>query len=136
VVICLERADLHIAQMRPLPLTVSCFSIIQTVFTFLVSAHLGSPGQMAIKWVCVCVCVCHYFGLIVGTIRKYVLAFSVRVNGSRILSVDRPATDGSTLPALHGIRFLSMSWVILGHTYVIGLYMTSKLTSLSVALIT
>ena len=136
MVICLERADLHIAQMRLLPLTVSCFSIIQTVFTFLVSAHLGSPGQMAIKWVCVCVCVCHYFGLIVGTIRKYVLAFSVRANGSRILSVDHPPTDGSTLPALHGIRFLSMSWVILGHTYFFGIYMTSKLTSLSVALIT
>jgi len=35
VVICLERgADLHIAQMMPLPLTVSCFSKIQTGFTF------------------------------------------------------------------------------------------------------
>jgi len=27
-------------------------------FAFLVQAHLGSPGQGAIKWVCVCVCVC------------------------------------------------------------------------------
>ena len=55
------------------------------------------------------------------------LAFSVRVNGTRILSVDSPPADGSTLPALHGVRFLSMSWVILGHTYVIGLSMISKL---------
>ena len=64
----------------------------------------------------------------VGIVRKYVLAFSVRVNGRRILTVDSPPTDGSTLPAIHGIRFLSMTWVILGHTYVVGVYMTSKLT--------
>ena len=55
MVICLERgADLHMAQQIPLPLTVSCFSKIQLGFTFLVSAHLGSPGQRAIKRVCVC----------------------------------------------------------------------------------
>jgi len=36
VVICLERgADLHMAQLLPLPLTVSCFSKIQIGFTFL-----------------------------------------------------------------------------------------------------
>jgi len=44
------------AQLMPLPLTVSCFSEIQIGFTFLVPAHLGSPGQRAVKW-CVCVCV-------------------------------------------------------------------------------
>jgi len=45
VVVCMERgADLHTAQMMPLPLTVSCFSKIQIGFTFLISAHLGSPG--------------------------------------------------------------------------------------------
>jgi len=54
VVICLERgADLHGAQLMPLPLTVSCFSKIQIGFTFLVPAHPGSPGQRVIKWVCV-----------------------------------------------------------------------------------
>ena len=54
--ICLERcADLHIAQLMPLPLTVSCFSKIQIGFTFLVPAQLGSPGQRAVKRVCVCV---------------------------------------------------------------------------------
>jgi len=37
VVICLERgADLHMAQLMPLPLTVSCFSEIQIGFSFLV----------------------------------------------------------------------------------------------------
>jgi len=46
MVICLERgADLHMAQLMSLPLTVSCFSKIQTDFTFLVRAHLGSPGK-------------------------------------------------------------------------------------------
>jgi len=56
MVICLERgADLHTAQLMPLPLTVSCFSKIQTDFTFLVPAHTGNPGQRAIKQVCVCV---------------------------------------------------------------------------------
>ena len=33
------------AQLMPLPLTVSCFSKIQIGFTFLVPAHLGSPGK-------------------------------------------------------------------------------------------
>ena len=58
-VICLERcADLHMAQLMPLPLTVSCFSKIQIGFTFLVPAHLGSPGQRAVKRVCVYICAC------------------------------------------------------------------------------
>ena len=43
-----------LAQLIPLPLTVSCFSKIQIGFTFLVPAHLGSPGQRAVKRVCVC----------------------------------------------------------------------------------
>ena len=56
VVICLERsADLHMAQLMPLPLTVSCFSKMQIGFTFLVLAHPGRPGQRAAKRVCVCV---------------------------------------------------------------------------------
>ena len=57
MVICLERsADLHMAQLMPLPLTVSCFNKIQIGFTCLVLAHPGSPGKRAVKWVCVCVC--------------------------------------------------------------------------------
>ena len=52
------------SQLMPLPLTVSCFSKIQVGFTFLVPAHLGSPGKRAVEQVCVCmvgmcvVCVC------------------------------------------------------------------------------
>jgi len=55
VIICLEQgADLHMAQLMPLPLTVSFFSEIQIGFTFLVLAHSGSPGQRAIKQMRVC----------------------------------------------------------------------------------
>ena len=57
VVVCLgPGADLHTAQLMPLPLTVSCFSKIQTGFTFLVPAHLGSPGKGPLNG-CVCVLV-------------------------------------------------------------------------------
>jgi len=50
VVICLERdADLHMAQLMPLPLTFSCFSKIYIGFTFVVLAHLGGPGKGAVK---------------------------------------------------------------------------------------
>jgi len=57
MVISLERgADLHVVQLIPLPLTVSCFSKIQIGFTYLVPAHLGSPGKGAIKRGGVCVC--------------------------------------------------------------------------------
>jgi len=58
VVICLERgADLHMAQLMSLPLTVSCLSKTQIGFTFLVPDHPGSLGKRAVKRVCVCVCV-------------------------------------------------------------------------------
>ena len=58
MVICRERgADLHIAQLIPLSLTVSCFSKIQIGLPFLVPAQLGSPGKRAVKRVCVCIVV-------------------------------------------------------------------------------
>jgi len=53
VVICLEQgADLHMAQLMPLPLTVSCFSKIQIDFTFLVLAHPEKGPSNG----CVCAC--------------------------------------------------------------------------------
>jgi len=46
VVICLERGtDLYMAQLMPLPLTVSCFSKTRIGFIFLVPAYLGSSGK-------------------------------------------------------------------------------------------
>ena len=46
---------LHMSQLMPLPLTVSCYSKIQIGFTFLVPAHPGSPDKGPLN-VCVCVC--------------------------------------------------------------------------------
>ena len=55
MVICLERgADLRMAQLMSLPLTVSCFSKVQIGSTFL---HLGSPGKGPLNG-CVRACVC------------------------------------------------------------------------------
>ena len=54
MVVCLDQGvDLHVAQLTPMPLTVSCSSKIQIGFNFLVPAHLGSPGKRAVKRVCV-----------------------------------------------------------------------------------
>jgi len=61
MVICLERgADLHMAQLVPLPLIVFCSSKIQIGFPFLVPAHPGSPGERSVKRVCVCVVLCSF----------------------------------------------------------------------------
>jgi len=46
-------SEVHMAELMPLPLTVSCFSEIQTGFTFLVAAYPGSSRRRAIKRVCV-----------------------------------------------------------------------------------
>jgi len=85
VVICLERdADLHMAQLMPLPLTLSCFNKIQIGFTFLVPTDQGSPRKRAVKRVCVCVsrllavcvcvCVCMFGGVYV-CVWLYVLCY-------------------------------------------------------------
>ena len=53
MVICVELdADLHMAQLMPLPP-----SKIQIGFTFVVPAYPGSPGKRPLN-VCVRVCVC------------------------------------------------------------------------------
>ena len=61
MVVSLEQgADLH-SSYGPADATAThCLLLSKTQigFTFLVLAHSGSPGQSAIKWVCVCVCVC------------------------------------------------------------------------------
>jgi len=44
------------AQLMPLPLTVSCFSRIQIGIAFLVPTHPGSSGKRSVKRVCVCAC--------------------------------------------------------------------------------
>jgi len=56
VIICWgQGADLHMAQLMPLPFTISCSGKSKLVLTFLVPAHLGSPGQNRNGCVCECV---------------------------------------------------------------------------------
>ena len=70
VVISLERVvDLHVAQLMPLPLTVSCFRKIQIGFTFLVPAHPGSPGKGPLNG-CVCTVINKQAGWLVGISTK------------------------------------------------------------------
>jgi len=78
MVICLERdADLHMAQLMPPPLSVSCFGKIQIGFTFLVLAYPGSPGQSAIKRVCVFVCLCCSRFLLIAECMVHLLCFFI-----------------------------------------------------------
>jgi len=90
IVIWLERgADLHMAQLMPLSLTGSCFSKIQIGFSFLVPAHLGSPGKRAVKRRCVSVC--GYLGAICvlnGMTHGYVCLLLVLESG-RVLFCPR-----------------------------------------------
>ena len=87
MVISVERgADLHTAQLMPLPLTVSCFGKIQISFTFLVSADLVSPGKRAVKRVCACVCVCVCVCVRVHEIRGFDEATVAAVSAANITS--------------------------------------------------
>jgi len=52
MVVCLgQGADLHMAQLMPLPLTVSCFSKIQIAFTFLVPVHTHTQKRFTALWI-------------------------------------------------------------------------------------
>ena len=52
-----------------------------------------------------------------GVVPKVFLAFSVYTNGKKILNVEQ---KGDQIFCIHGIRFVSMTWVILGHTFYFG----------------
>ncbi|XP_076252786.1 nose resistant to fluoxetine protein 6-like isoform X2 [Rhynchophorus ferrugineus] len=49
------------------------------------------------------------------TCMRIILAFSALRNGKRILSVDRIPDD--SISCLHGLRFLSIVWIIMVHTF-------------------
>jgi len=64
VVICLERgADLHMAQLMPLPLTVSCFSKIEIGLPFWYRLTRVVPLNG-------CVCACVYIVQCVGSVES------------------------------------------------------------------
>ena len=53
MVVCVEwGADLHMSQLVPLPLAVSCFGKMQIGFTFLAPAHPAGPGKGPLNGVC------------------------------------------------------------------------------------
>jgi len=80
MVIYLQRgADWYMAQLMPLPVTGSCFSEIQSGFTFLVPAHPGSPGKRAVKRVCVCVCV-SYIDVDITVVDIYMYVRNLRLS--------------------------------------------------------
>ena len=64
--------------------------------------------------------------------RAILLSFSLYTNASKILNTKQPS---GTLTAVNGIRFISMTWVILGHTFVFGLPAASKLSSYSLCIV-
>ena len=92
-VICLQRgADLHMAQLMPLPLTVSCFSKIQIGCTFLVPAYPGSPGKRAVNRVYVCMHVttdCFTLHYTVLTFNQFLQVVPDPMSGGRL----RPAVE-------------------------------------------
>lgn len=59
--------------------------------------------------------------LFTGTPGKLLLSFSIYSNASKIFNTKQPA---GTLSSVNGIRFLSMTWVMLGHTYGFGAQLT------------
>ena len=60
MVICLERgADLHVAQLMPLPLSLASVKS-RLVLPFWYRPTLVVPKKRAVKWVCVCMsCMVH-----------------------------------------------------------------------------
>jgi len=89
----------HMAQLMPLPLTVSRFSKIQTGFTFPVPAHLGSPRKGPLNG-CVCVCVCVFKSainisrILIGRPRRF--DRSIITVDSSVRSIDHQPTGDQT----------------------------------------
>jgi len=109
MVICLEHgADLHMAQLMPLPLTVSCFSKMQIGFTFLVPALPGSSGQWAVKRVCVCVCVYHIDAYMQVSKKAFNRMFTVEV--VHFVYVALRITFGSTLTKFNPVTACCTEW--------------------------
>jgi hypothetical protein len=64
--------------------------------------------------------------------KEILVAFSLYTNGRKMLD-SKPSAD--TLTCLHGIRFLSICWVVLGHRYMLSMDVPSinQLTGYSVS---
>ena len=84
--ICLERgADLHMAQLMPLPLI---------GFTFLLPAHPGSPGKGPLN---VCVCVLSLELLLGLTVNRFLtLVSTVTVKSNKRSSIRKTTNANNT----------------------------------------
>ena len=117
VVICLERgADLHMAQLMPLPLTVSCSSKIQIGFTFLVPAHPGSPGQRAVKRVCVLFYDWRWVTLFFA--KTIVSNFSMRPKSETCL-ISKKSTQNDFQHSVGGSYYTALSYDVIHDVFVL-----------------
>jgi len=88
MVICLEQGvDLHMAQLMPLPLTVSCFSKIQIAFTFLI------PARVVLEKGPLNMCVCSYF--VTNVSRNQALSSESKHKGICTHSIKNVVVDDS-----------------------------------------
>ena len=72
LVVCLgQDADLHVVQLMPLPLTVSCFSKIQIGFTFWYRLTWVVLDKGPLNGCC-----CSFFSLVILQLLKKFLSFS------------------------------------------------------------
>lgn len=67
---------------------------------------------------------CIYNIFLTGWFEQFLLCFSIYKNASKLFKTDLPK---GSLSSVHGIRFISMTWVILGHTYIFGMSVWSKI---------
>ena len=97
----------------PLPPTVSCLSKIQIDCTFLVPAHPASPGQRAVKRVCVCVCVyISYY----SDISRQTLTFIQHICGLQVKRLNTGCWITVLLHPLLVLRFISYLQSAVCHT--------------------
>ncbi|XP_013412631.1 nose resistant to fluoxetine protein 6 isoform X2 [Lingula anatina] len=63
-----------------------------------------------------------------GIMHKILVAFSVYTNGAKVLNTKQAS---GALTCVNGIRFLSLSWVIWGHTYYFAATVTDNISSVT-----
>jgi len=92
------------AQLMPLPLTVSCSSKIQIGFTFLVPAYPGCPGKEAVKWLLLLLFVIYFTSCIFNDFRQTKYRNIYRTDLRQIFRVGRTVdVDGQS-----EVRFQSL----------------------------
>ena len=117
MVICLAQgANLHMAQLMPLPLTVSWFSKIQIGFTFPVPAHLGTPGKRAVKRVCYLATTSTRAKLVYQAMQNEICTFTAKFN-SMLLTIikisEQQQSRSFTIQSTFAIQLNEVSAIII-----------------------